>query len=194
MITNFYPINVWIFRQLLFQAYVGCRLGIHMIGRVAFIFGLFNTVGCFLIPPMAKLVGKLWVILGGGIVVSAAVFFMFRWTEDKNNDFLLYLIAAMFGFSDCVWQSLVKGTNCVLTKMFLFIKYFLNNNYPISYSDLQHLLPRKSRRSIQYLRNIPTHGFFGFLFSSAGALQSNEDFHVSRTFVHSLDSLRFSGN
>ena len=50
------------------------------------------------------------VMIGVGVVVNMSLLILFIvWTPDKETVYVFYLGAALWGFSDAVWQTQING-------------------------------------------------------------------------------------
>lgn len=91
------------------QAFVTCSLGVHRIGFVMICFGVTDASFSFILGKLTKYTGRLPVFISGLLVHVTAIIIMLTWKPDPNQIWMFYVLAALQGFCDAIWQTQING-------------------------------------------------------------------------------------
>ncbi|KAJ0176489.1 hypothetical protein K1T71_007668 [Dendrolimus kikuchii] len=102
-------VNIYIgFQQAFFgadftAAFVSCAVGTGSVGFVMMTFGLADAIGCVLTGYVAKITGRLPLIIAATIVDAALFTAILTWPPQAGYGYVLYIIAVLWGLADSVW-------------------------------------------------------------------------------------------
>lgn len=109
------PITVFIGMEQAFigadftQAYVSCALGIHQIGFVMICFGVVNAICSILFGSVMKYIGRMPIIVLGGIVHFSLISILLFWSPSPDNPLIFFAMSGLWGVGDAVWQTQING-------------------------------------------------------------------------------------
>lgn len=89
-----------------------------MIGRVVIVFGICNASFSFASGFIIKLVGRPALFVFGALMNIIVIIVMLSWTPTVSTEWVVYIIGAMWGLGDAVWQTQVKS---VFLQKYLYI-------------------------------------------------------------------------
>ena len=95
--------------NLSFQGYVSCAYGVHNLGYVLIIFGVCDAFCSFSFGFIIKFVGRVPIFIFGAIVNIIVVTILFTWAPNPEEAYVFYLLAALWGVADAVWQTQING-------------------------------------------------------------------------------------
>lgn len=96
------------------KAFVTCSIGIDKVGLVMIFFGIVDAFFSLFLGKIVEWTGRP-VMIGVGVVVNMSLLILFIvWTPDKETVYVFYLGAALWGFSDAVWQTQINAFYGVL--------------------------------------------------------------------------------
>jgi len=116
------PITIWSgIEQGFFGAdftagFVTCAYGVHTVGRVLIVFGIFDAAFSFLSGYVIKLVGRIPIFIFGAIMNYVVIIIMLTWTPKVDEVYVVYILAALWGLGDAVWQTQINALYGVLFK------------------------------------------------------------------------------
>lgn len=116
--------SVSLYHSPVHKAYVGCSLGLRMIGTVIVLFGGCNAVASICWGQLVSVVGRRVLFCTAALMTIVAIVLMAVWTYQHPNRELLYFIAALWGIADAVWQPQIKGM-VIVTRCYLYNIYIL---------------------------------------------------------------------
>jgi len=90
-------------------AYVSCGLGVHMVGYVMICFGVCDAICSLAFSPLVKVVGRVPVFALAALVNAACIVVMATWAPRPDGLFVFFLVAALWGVSDAVWQTQINA-------------------------------------------------------------------------------------
>lgn len=102
-------INIYIgFQQAFFgadftAAFVSCAVGTGSVGFVMMTFGLADAIGCVVTGYIAKVTGRLPLIVAATLVDAALFITILVWSPQAGYGYVLYIIAVLWGLADSVW-------------------------------------------------------------------------------------------
>ncbi|XP_048582467.1 protein unc-93 homolog A [Nematostella vectensis] len=102
-------------------AFVTCSLGVHRVGFVMICFGVTDAAFSFILGRLTKYTGRLPIFISGMLVHMTAIITMLTWRPDAQLIWVYYVLAALQGFCDAVWQTQINA---------LYGCYFPDNQEP----------------------------------------------------------------
>lgn len=91
------------------QAFVTCSLGIHRVGFVMICFGATDAFFSLTLGRLTKYTGRIPVFISGGLIHLAVIIIMLIWRPDYRLLWVFYVIAALLGYCDAVWQTQINA-------------------------------------------------------------------------------------
>ncbi|RNA27739.1 UNC93 [Brachionus plicatilis] len=117
------PLTLWLGFSLAFigadytKSFVACSKGVDYVGYAMIFFGLLNVIGSYLFGLLVKYVGRIPCFLTAAILNYFLIFVMMSWQLNRTeNDYVFYLIPALWGLADSAWQTQVNSIYGVLFK------------------------------------------------------------------------------
>lgn len=166
------PLTLWLGFSLAFigadytKSFVACAKGVDYVGYAMIFFGLLNVVGSYLFGLVVKYVGRMPCFLTAAFLNYVLIFVMMRWKLNANeNDYVFYLIPALWGLADSAWQTQVNSIYGVLFKSnqeaaFSNFRLWESVGFAISYAYSNYLcISTKLYLMLAYL----TMGLIGYL-------------------------------
>ena len=92
-----------------FQGYVSCAWGVRNVGYVLIAYGLIDACFSATFGNFIKYVGRVPIFIGGAVLNIICVIILFLWTPDPDMAWLFFIIAALWGSADAVWQTQING-------------------------------------------------------------------------------------
>ncbi|CAL2037061.1 unnamed protein product [Caenorhabditis brenneri] len=109
------------------KAFVGCGLGIWQIGFVMACFGISDAVCSLVFGPLIKLFGRMPLFVFGAVVNLLMIVTLMVWPLNAADTQIFYVVAAMWGMADGVWNTQINGFWVALvgrqSLQFAFTKY-----------------------------------------------------------------------
>ena len=118
------PLTIWSgFEQGFFASdytagYVSCVLGVHNVGWVLITYGVFDAMCSVSFGAVIKYTGRVPIFLLGASINLIVVVIFFEWSPHSDQAYVFFILAAMWGISDAVWQTQINGK----TVMFIIMK------------------------------------------------------------------------
>jgi len=109
------PITIWSgIEQGFFGAdftagFVTCAYGAHVIGRVVIVFGICNATFSFASGYIIKVVGRPAIFVFGAVMNVIVIAVMLGWAPASDQVYVVYILAAMWGLGDAVWQTQINA-------------------------------------------------------------------------------------
>merc|ERR1711936_1566305 len=94
--------------------YVSCVLGVHNVGWVLITYGVLDALCSISFGVVIKFTGRVPIFLLGAIINIVVVVIFFEWSPLPSQEYLFYILAAMWGISDAVWQTQINALYGVL--------------------------------------------------------------------------------
>jgi len=114
------PLTIWsgveqgFFLSDYTAGYVSCVLGVHNVGFVLITYGVFDAICSVSFGAVIKFTGRVPIFLLGAIINIVVVVIFFEWSPLPSQEYLFYILAAMWGISDAVWQTQINALYGVL--------------------------------------------------------------------------------
>lgn len=90
-------------------SFVTCSIGIHRVGFVMICFGVTDAIFSFLLGKLTKYTGRVPIFIAGFVVHMGVLVTMATWPPDPHMIWVFFLLAAMFGFCDAIWQTQINA-------------------------------------------------------------------------------------
>ncbi|CAH1781374.1 unnamed protein product [Owenia fusiformis] len=109
------PLNIYIGLEQSFmnaeftQSFVTCPLGIKYVGYVIICYALAGAVVSLIAGVMANLVGRGTIFIFAGIVHMTLLVMMCIWRPHPDEMFAFFLMPALWGVGDAIWQSQINA-------------------------------------------------------------------------------------
>ena len=89
-------------------------MGIHQVGFVMICFGVTDAAFSFLLGKLTQYTGRIPIFIAGCLVHMTVLITLLAWKPDPDLIGVFYVIAAMFGFCDAIWQTQINGwSTCI---------------------------------------------------------------------------------
>ncbi|CAF1588458.1 unnamed protein product, partial [Didymodactylos carnosus] len=114
------PLTIWLGLE---QAYIGaqftqgfitCSVGIKYVGLIMICYGVCDALGSFTFGYIVKYIGRIPCIVFAAILNYALIITMLHWIPNVSQIWVLFVLAAMWGLADSVWQTQINATYGIL--------------------------------------------------------------------------------
>ncbi|MCL4133351.1 UNVERIFIED_CONTAM: hypothetical protein GTU68_025280 [Idotea baltica] len=95
-------------------AFVSCGIGIHMVGYSFLCYGVSDAICTLAFTPLIQYVKRVPIFTFGALLNVALLILMFAWKPDPEDYFVFFLIPALWGMSDAIWQTQINAYYGVL--------------------------------------------------------------------------------
>ena len=100
-----------------FQSFVTCTFGIDKVGYVMICFGVGDSLFSYLLGKLTKYTGRVPIFISGAVLHLAIYIVLLSWKADRDMLWMAFLMAALWGYTDAVWQTQINGmVNAFLSK------------------------------------------------------------------------------
>ena len=123
------------------QAFVSCGKGVHMVGYVLICDGVCDSICSIGLTPFVKIVGRVPIFTMAAIVNVVAIVFMFHWMPHPDQTALFFLVPALWGIADSVWQTQINGKATLREEQ--FFKLIVSINWIIIYQSVLSKYPQQ---------------------------------------------------
>ena len=86
-----------------------CAYGVHTVGRVLILFGVCDALASIGFGFIIKKVGRLPIFVLGAAVNAGVIADLFTWVPNPDQSWAFFLLAALWGMADAVWQTQING-------------------------------------------------------------------------------------
>ena len=80
-----------------------------MVGYAMICFGVSDSIFSIAFTPLVKLVGRVPVFTLAALINATAILIMFYWRPSPEDYALFFIVPALWGISDAVWQTQING-------------------------------------------------------------------------------------
>jgi len=94
--------------------FVTCAYGVHVVGRVLIVFGVCDALASVGFGFIIKLVGRVPIFILGACINFAVIIVMLTWSPTPSSVAVVYVLAAMWGVGDAIWQTQINALYGVL--------------------------------------------------------------------------------
>ena len=106
-----------------------CLYGVHIVGRVQLVFGIFSVISSVGMGPIVRKFGKMPILIIAAVTNIGVVILLMLWNHYQMNNIIgdffhvqhshfrlsvVYIIASLWGVTDAVWQTQVNALYGVL--------------------------------------------------------------------------------
>ncbi|XP_071950683.1 protein unc-93 homolog A-like [Antedon mediterranea] len=91
------------------KSFVTCTRGVGWVGYVMICYGLTDSISSFLSGRVAKYTGRIPIFLSGAAAHMAIIVVFFTWTPEYDDLPVLFVVAAIWGFGDAIWQTQINA-------------------------------------------------------------------------------------
>ena len=91
------------------KAFITCSLGIHRVGFVMICFGATDAFFSLTLGRLTKYTGRIPVFISGALIHLSVICMMLIWRPHHSLLWVFYVIAALLGYCDAVWQTQING-------------------------------------------------------------------------------------
>ena len=106
----------------LLKAYITCAWGVNHVGYVLICYGAADAIGSITCGSIVKRVGRIPIFIFGASLNAALITTLFLWRPDPSNSAVFFVIAALWGLSDSIWQTQINCTYFIFCVE--FVKHF----------------------------------------------------------------------
>ncbi|XP_075978023.1 UNC93-like protein [Anticarsia gemmatalis] len=103
VITVFNGLHQAFFSADFTASFVSCAVGTGTVGYVMMTYGVSDAVGCFITGYMAKVFGRLPLIICALCVHGGLFVTLLWWRPHVGDDYIMFIIAMLWGLCDSVW-------------------------------------------------------------------------------------------
>lgn len=96
-------------RLIYFQGYVSCAWGVDKVGYVVVTYGVFDAGFSLGLSLLIAKIGRVAIFLIGATLNLAVIMFLFLWRPNSEQAYFFFIVAALWGISDAVWQTQING-------------------------------------------------------------------------------------
>ena len=79
------------------------------VGYVLITYGVVDALCSATFGSFIKKVGRVPIFIGGAVLNIICVIVLFEWTPNADNPEVFFIIAALWGAADAVWQTQING-------------------------------------------------------------------------------------
>jgi hypothetical protein len=94
--------------------FVTCAYGVHVVGRVLIVFGVCDALASVGFGFIIKLIGRLPIFILGACINFAVIITMLTWSPTVSSVGVVYVLAALWGVGDAIWQTQINALYGVL--------------------------------------------------------------------------------
>eukprot|EP00090_Calanus_glacialis_P024669 TRINITY_DN3833_c0_g1_i1.p1 TRINITY_DN3833_c0_g1~~TRINITY_DN3833_c0_g1_i1.p1 ORF type:complete len:502 (-),score=112.42 TRINITY_DN3833_c0_g1_i1:104-1609(-) len=94
--------------------FVTCAYGVHIVGRVLIVFGICDALASIGFGFIIKKVGRVPIFILGACINVLVIIIMLSWTPTSSAVGVVYLLAALWGMADAIWQTQINALYGVL--------------------------------------------------------------------------------
>jgi len=94
--------------------FVTCAYGVHVVGRVLILFGACDALASIGFGFVIKKVGRLPIFILGAAINLLVIIVMMNWTPTASTQYVVFILAALWGIGDAIWQTQINALYGVL--------------------------------------------------------------------------------
>jgi len=95
-------------------AFVTCAYGVHIVGRVLIAYGACDALASVGFGFIIKKIGRIPVFILGALINISVIVAMFTWSPTSSSVEVVYVLAALWGIADAIWQTQINALYGVL--------------------------------------------------------------------------------
>jgi len=114
------PLTVWsgmeqgFFFSDFTAGYVTCTIGVHNVGWVLITYGVFDAICSISFGVLIKYTGRVPIFVGGALINIVVIAVFFNWTPNPHQAYVFFMMGALWGVADAVWQTQINALYGVL--------------------------------------------------------------------------------
>jgi len=114
------PLTIWSgIEQGFFGAdftagFVTCAYGVHIVGRVIICYGVFDALASVSFGFIIKKIGRVPIFILGALINLGVLITLFSYTPSNSNYAAVFVLAALWGIGDAIWQTQINALYGVL--------------------------------------------------------------------------------
>ena len=87
-----------------------CALGVENVGLVLITHGVVDAICSYGFGQVMKFTGRAPIFVMGALINYVLMAVMFLWAPRPGAEWAFYVVAALWGMADAVWQTQINGT------------------------------------------------------------------------------------
>ncbi|XP_033118766.1 protein unc-93 homolog A-like [Anneissia japonica] len=91
------------------KSFVTCSRGVGWVGYVMICYGVTDSVSSLLSGRVAKYTGRIPIFVSGAIAQAVIIIVFFTWVPEHEDLAFLFVVAAVWGFGDAIWQTQINA-------------------------------------------------------------------------------------
>lgn len=91
------------------KSFVTCTVGVGWVGFVMICYGCTNAIFSLFWGRLAKLTGRVFIVLTGTVIFAVLIVVLLTWTPTEDKLWVMFLLAALWGVADAVWQTQINA-------------------------------------------------------------------------------------
>ena len=88
---------------------MSCAYGVEKVGFVLMAYGATDALCSFSFGFIIKQVGRVPIFLFGMLINGIVIVVLFTWSPHPDQAYVFYILAALWGMADAVWQTQING-------------------------------------------------------------------------------------
>ena len=89
--------------------YVSCIFGVDQVGWVLITYGACDAICSISFGAIIKYTGRLPIYIFGATINLVFIITLLTWTPDPEKEYVLFVLAGLWGVADAVWQTQING-------------------------------------------------------------------------------------
>jgi len=94
--------------------FVTCAYGVHIVGRVLIVYGVCDSLASAGFGFVIQKIGRVPIFLLGAAINFTVIVVMLSWQPQADQVFVVYILAALWGTADAIWQTQINALYGVL--------------------------------------------------------------------------------
>ena len=91
-----------------------CAYGVHIVGRVLIVFGVCDAAASVGFGFIIKKIGRIPIFILGAVINVLVIIVMLSWSPTRDQVAVVYVLAALWGTADAIWQTQINALYGVL--------------------------------------------------------------------------------
>ena len=114
------PLTIWsgmeqgFFVSDFTAGYISCIFGVGEVGWVLITYGVCDALCSLFFGMIIKYTGRPPIYLLGATINLVVIIILLSWTPDPKKEWVLFLLAGMWGIADAIWQTQINALYGVL--------------------------------------------------------------------------------
>ena len=86
-----------------------CAFGVHTVGRVLILYGVCNALSSLSFGFIRKFICRRYLLILGATINLSVIITLLSWTPSSSDLPIFYLLAALWGVADAIWQTQINA-------------------------------------------------------------------------------------